>query len=302
MSRDEKSDAILRMQSFIEDHLTRTITMQELARVANYSPWYAARLFKEYTGKSPFDYIRLRRLSAAARNLSTHSGKVIDVAFDFVFDTHEGFSRAFTRQFGISPRKYRADKPPLLMFLPERMKNYYINHTYGEKPMSNSTGSNTVFTQVIERPARKLVLKRGIKATHYFEYCEEVGCEVWEQLGALKDTLHEPMGLWLPDRFRLHGTSSYVQGVEVAVDYTGPIPEGFDIIELPSCLMMVFQGQQFKDEEFEQAITSLWDVIKEYRPETYGFAWDDDAGPRFQLEPVGYRGYIEGRPVKRIDG
>jgi hypothetical protein len=32
--------------------------------------------------------------------------------------------------------------------------------------------------QVVERPERKLILKRGVKAAHYFEYCEEVGCEV----------------------------------------------------------------------------------------------------------------------------
>ena len=35
--------------------------------------------------------------------------------------------------------------------------------------------------QAIDRPARKLILKQGIKATHYFEYCEEVGCDTLEE-------------------------------------------------------------------------------------------------------------------------
>ena len=40
--------------------------------------------------------------------------------------------------------------------------------------------------------------------------------------------------------------------------------------------------------------------MKTYRPETYGFAWADEDGPRFQLRPEGYRGYIEGRLVRAV--
>ena len=54
------------------------------------------------------------------------------------------------------------------------------------------------------------------------------------------------------------GTGEYIQGVEVPVDYVGEIPEGFDIITLPACKMMVFQRPAFEDEHFEQAITNLW--------------------------------------------
>ena len=64
--------------------------------------------------------------------------------------------------------------------------------------------------------------------------------------------------------------------------------------------MMVFQGPPFADADFERAISSLWDVINAYQPQTYGFAWADDDGPRFQLQPEGYRGYIEGRPVRPV--
>jgi hypothetical protein len=81
-------------------------------------------------------------------------------------------------------------------------------------------------------------------------------------------------------------------------DYHGRIPDGFEIVDLPACKMMVFQGPPFEDRDFEHAISSLWDVMNSYRPQTYGFAWADDDGPRFQLRPEGYRGYIEGRPVR----
>ncbi len=73
------------MQEYIETKLREPITMKELADAAGYSPWYAARLFKEATGLTPFDYIRSRRLTKAALTLRDGDERVIDVALDFVF-------------------------------------------------------------------------------------------------------------------------------------------------------------------------------------------------------------------------
>ena len=160
--------------------------------------------------------------------------------------------------------------------------------------------ANTIFVQVVDRPARKLILKRGIKAEDYYAYCEEVGCEIWDVLTGIKDALYEPMGLWLPENLRRPGTSIYAQGVEVAVDYTEPLAAGLEIIDLPACKMMIFQGQPYDDADFELAIGSFWETIKSYNPEIYGFKWSDADAPRFQLEPEGYRGYIEGRPVMAV--
>lgn len=167
--------------------------------------------------------------------------------------------------------------------------------------MSKESNANTVFVQVVDRPARKLILKRGIKATHYFEYCEEVGCDVWEILSGIKEALYEPIGMWLPENLIKPGTSVYAQGVEVPADYDGPVPEGYDMIELKPCKMMVFQGQPYDDEKFEDAIDEIWEAMKSYDPKLYGFEWADEDAPRFQLEPQGYRGYIEARPVKQIE-
>ncbi len=296
--------AVKRMQVYIEAHLSEPITLAGLARAACYSPWHAARLFKEYTRRPPFEYIRQRRLSAAADQLCTAPRKVIDVAFDFVFDSHEGFTRAFTRQFGIPPRQFRRNQPSVVLFMPDRMRSYYPPNPKGPAPMKapkTQPSSQVVFVQVVDRPARKMILKRGKRATHYFEYCEEVGCQVWEQLGQIKAAIHEPMGLWLPKALIRRGTSLYAQGVEVPADYSGPVPEGFDLIDLPPCTLMVFQGPPFDEKNFEQAIASLWDIMKTYQPELYGYEWDDAAAPRFQLEPVGYRGYMEGRPVRPVN-
>jgi len=301
MERRDKVNAVQRMQDYIEEHITEPITLFKLADAAGYSPWHCARIFKELTGKTPFEYIRILRLSRAAVKLREENAKIIDVALDFVFDSHEGFTRAFSKQFGMTPHYYSRNTPPLKLFMPERVRDYYFIKQKGEDNMSEKPNVNTVFVQVIDRPARKLILKRGIKATHYFEYCEEVGCDVWEVLSGIKEALYEPIGMWLPENMRKPGTSVYAQGLEVPSDFQGEIPEGYDIADLPPCKMMVFQGQPFKEENFEEAIDELWEVMKNFNPEIYGFEWADEDGPRFQLAPMGYRGYIEARPVRLIN-
>ena len=289
------------MQDCIEGHITAPITLHMLAQAAGYSPWHAARVFKELTGKTPFEYIRTLRLSRAAVKLRDEDTRIIDVALDFVFESHEGFTRAFSRQFGMSPRYYSKNTPPVKLFMPERIREYYQILQKGEKTMTSKTNVNTVFVQVIDRPARKLILKRGIKAKDYFAYCEELGCDVYEELKGVKDALYEPMGMWLSENLRQPGTSEYAMGVEMPAGYTGKAPEGYEIIKLKPCKMMVFQGPPYDDAKFEEAIGDLWEVMKTYNPELYGFTWADEDGPRFQLEPQGYRGYIEGRPVRQLN-
>ena len=297
----EKINAVQRMQDCIEQHIAEPITLHMLAQSAGYSPWHAARVFKELTGKTPFDYIREMRLSRAAVKLQGGDVKIVDVAFDFVFESHEGFTRAFSRQFGMSPRRFSKNKPPVKLFMPELMRDYYLRLQKGENEMTTKANANTVFVQVIDRPARKLILKRGIKATHYFEYCEEVGCDIWDELCGIKDALYEPMGVWLPKNLVKTGTSVYAMGVEMPEDYSGPVPEEYDIIKLKPCKMMVFQGQPFDDEKYQEAVGDMWELMKKYNPELYGFKWADEDGPRFQLNPQGYRGYIEARPVRQLN-
>jgi AraC-like DNA-binding protein len=294
-------NAVQRMQSYIETHLKEPITLHMLANAAGYSPWHAAKVFKTLTGKSPFEYIRAIRLSRAAVRLRDEGGKIVDVAFDFVFDSHEGFTRAFSRQFGVSPQCFSQNKPPIKLFFPSNVRDTYLALQKGEIKMSESLKTSTIFVQVVDRPARKLIIKRGYKAADYYAYCEEVGCEVWDVLSAVQQALYEPIGMWLPDNLRSRDTSLYAQGVEMPADFAGPVPEGFELIDLPACKMMIFQGQPYDDAHFEEAIGSVWETIKNYNPEIYGFKWAEEDGPRFQLAPQGYRGYIEGRPVRPLN-
>lgn len=301
MNQAEMVKAVHKIQDYIDAHIQEEITLRQLANAAGYSPWHTSRIFKELTGRTPFEYIRALRLTKAALVLRDEERKVVDVALDFVFDSHEGFTRAFSRQFGLSPKKYSRNTPPIQLFLPEKVSSIYRDHRERGDVMMTEKATKTVFVQVIERPARKLLLHRGKKARDYFAYCEEVGCDVWPLLTSVKEALYEPIGLWLPEYLIEEGTSLYVQGVELPVDYANVVPEGYDLIDLPPCTMMVFQGEPYDDEDFQYAIGEVWEHIEKFNPTLYGYQWAPELAPRFQLAPMGYRGYIEARPVTPVN-
>ena len=155
-----------------------------------------------------------------------------------------------------------------------------------------------IFIQVIHKPRRKAVIKRGVRAEDYFSYCDEVGCDVWGLLLSMDSLAGEPVCMWLPARYRAPGTSAYVQGVECACDEESIVPEGFDEIMLPEADYLMFQGEPFEEEQYCDAITAVQRAMERYDPSVIGYAWDD-AQPRIQLEPRGERGYIELRAVRR---
>lgn len=302
MNESDSAYVVQKLQDYIERNIAYPITMKQLSNMAGYSPWYLARVFKEVTGKAPYEYIHSRRLTQAALVLRDQNKKVIDVALDFVFDSQEGFTRAFSREFGISPGRYKAKTPPIKLFLPYKAYDTYrAFHKLNIENERKKDMAKAIFVQIIERPERKCLLKRGIKAQEYFEYCEEVGCDVWSVLSSVKEALYEPIGMWLPKHLLPENTSKYVQGVELPMDYEKEIPEGYELIVLPPCSMMIFQGEPYNDEDFGYEIGEVWKHIETFQPEIYGYQWAPETAPRFQLAPMGYRGYIEARPVEKCN-
>lgn len=287
---DFKAEAVFKMQTFIREHIGEEIGMSALATACGYSPWYSYRLFQQYTGYSPSEYMRRLRLSNSALKLRDGRVKIIDAALDAGYSTPESYQRAFYKEFGLNPKEYALNPVMIPLFYP-------YNVEYQKKEQKTMDKTSYIFITVTEAPARKVLIKRGIKAADYFAYCEEVGCDIWGKLLSIKGISPEPVSMWLPKKYIKPNTSEYVQGVEVAPDYAGEIPEGFDIIDLPAAKYIVFQGEPFEEENFCEAIEAVWDAIKKYNPQNIGFEWDND-NPRIQLEPRGERGYIELVAVK----
>ena len=150
----------------------------------------------------------------------------------------------------------------------------------------------SIFIQVIHKPERKIIVKRGVKATDYFSYCEEVGCDVWGLLISMDSLCGEPVCLWKQGQY-------YMQGVERDVNDASPIPDGLEAVMLPEGDYLMFQGEPFAEENYREAIGALMEGMQRYNPSILGYQWDDTR-PDIQLEPRGERGYIHLRPVKRV--
>lgn len=290
---NEQILAVQRMQDYIAAHLDEQISMTDLSREALFSPWYAYRLFESMTGLTPSCYIRRLRLANAAKRLKNSQVKIVDVAFDLGFESADGFTRAFHREFGILPREFAKNPIPITLFVP-----YGVKYREIIKEKRKMAKVENVFIQLIRKPERLCIIKRGINADEYFSYCNEVGCDVYGKLLSMDSLCGEPVCMWLPQKYKKPGTSTYVMGVEVEKDYKGIIPEGFDTIELPEAEYLMFQGEPFKDEDFEEAIINLQNAIDKYDPSVIGYAWDK-SNPHIQLVPNGERGYIELYPVVR---
>ena len=289
----EKILAVQRMQDYIALHLREDITLADLAREACYSPWYAAKIFREITGHAPADYIRKLRLAKSALRLRDERVRILDAALDMGFQSVDGYQRAFQREFGCNPAQYARNPIPLQLFTPYGAQ---YRQPKEEKIMDNI---RNVFIQLTTRPARKVIIKRGKTAQEYFTYCQEVGCDVWGLLTSMKSLCGEPVCLWLPEQYVRPGTSVYVQGVEVPLDYDGPVPEGFDMIELPQAQYLLFQGEPFREEDFAQAIGEIWQAQERFDPARIGMQWDEE-NPKIQLEPRGERGYVDLKAVKPL--
>lgn len=287
--------AVQRMQDYIEESLDSKITLAGLAKVSLFSPWYSYRIFKEYTSLTPADYVRRLRLSRSAMRLKNGGCHITDAAFELGFGSVDGYIRAFSREFGTTPGEYAKNPVPIALFVPYGAKFRALR-----KDRADMSNIKNVFIQIIRKPAHKVIIKRGVKAAEYFAYCEEVGCDVWGTLLSMDSLCGEPVCLWLPERLRTPGTSEYVQGVEVAEDYTGNIPQGFDIIELPAAEYLMFQGEPFAEEDYCEAIFAVQQAAERYQPAVIGYRRDAE-NPRIQLEPRGERGYIELLPVKKIE-
>jgi AraC-like DNA-binding protein len=100
------SDILEKVLAYVDAHIYEKISLSELSEIARYSPFYFSRLFSEAMGMPITAYIRIRKLQYAIVSL-LEGHKVLDVAFMYAFESHEGFTRAFTQLFGSTPSTAR---------------------------------------------------------------------------------------------------------------------------------------------------------------------------------------------------
>jgi len=96
-----------RVLTFINERISRTVTLPELAREAGLSAAYFSQRFKSSTGTSPHQYLLHLRVCKAKKLLEASESPVIDIAAECGFQTQQHFARIFRRLAMMAPTEYR---------------------------------------------------------------------------------------------------------------------------------------------------------------------------------------------------
>ncbi|MBW7572015.1 AraC family transcriptional regulator [Caproiciproducens faecalis] len=240
---------------YVDEHITDTLSAEQLAARAGFSIWHFCRVFQWSTGYSVMGYVRNRRLAFAACEL--HSGqRILDIALKYGFETHSGFSKAFRRYFGYSPEVYRRHAycgRPVPPSLP-RMKKYLI-------------GGILLEPKFVTLPAIKLAgfaLKttsvggENSKAIPAFwnDYMSDGRMEKLHSENFVKQ--HDEYGACFPENPET-GEFQYVIGVEPKEGAV--IPQNYYICELPCATYAVFSTPPCDAATFVSAIQGVWQYI-----------------------------------------
>jgi AraC-like DNA-binding protein len=97
----------LNLVNYVKDHYHAPLCMADLTGLSGMSESHVLRLFKQYLGCSPFQYISRLRLSEASEALIQTDKSITQIALDLGFNDSNYFTRSFRKQTGISPREYR---------------------------------------------------------------------------------------------------------------------------------------------------------------------------------------------------
>lgn len=116
------SEGIQSAVQYIEDNLTEELRIEDIAARAYVSAFHFQRIFSVLCGFTVGEYIRNRRLTLAAQELSLSDARVIDIAVKYGYDSQDSFSRAFSRFHGISPTAAKEGGARLRSFAPLKIK------------------------------------------------------------------------------------------------------------------------------------------------------------------------------------
>jgi len=101
---------MLRVQTYIDSNLHRTIHIRDLSAVARRSPAHFSRKFKLAVGKSPHAYVVRRRLERACHLMITSAEPLSEIALSVGFSDQAHLCRLFRQAFGQSPASWRRER------------------------------------------------------------------------------------------------------------------------------------------------------------------------------------------------
>ena len=107
-TREDYTTRLRRVLVYIQHNLDEALSLENLARVALFSPFHFHRVFSGMVGESVQRHVRRLRLERAAFCLKHTTEPISRIAFDAGFEAHEAFTRSFRRAFDCTPSDFRA--------------------------------------------------------------------------------------------------------------------------------------------------------------------------------------------------
>jgi len=106
---------------FIHNNYGEEINIADISNQAYLSPSYFAKVFYVLTGFTVGNYINRYRMYRAAKELAESNRQIIEIAFNSGFLSQQSFTKSFSKAYGITPAKFRLQKPAISQFPPENM-------------------------------------------------------------------------------------------------------------------------------------------------------------------------------------
>ncbi|MET3319165.1 UNVERIFIED_ORG: AraC family transcriptional regulator [Peribacillus simplex] len=277
-------ESIQKAINYMEEHLLDDLTIESISRQANASAFHFQRTFTILTDISVGEYVRRRRLTLAAQEISRTNCKIIDLAYKYRYDTPEAFSKAFRRQHGVSPSEARKYIGKLTFY--ERLVIQVI--LKGEIPMKYN---------IIERDSFQLI---GIKREFSLVNGENlIGIpKLWDkvnsdgtddQLGKLNNgQIKGLLGVCVDKRIlEQNETMDYW----IATEYDGQVPEGYSSLTIPASKWVIFEVHGPMPDAIQEVwkrIFSEWFPTSGYEhagtPEMEVYTDDDASNPDYYSE------------------
>lgn len=276
-------ESLQRAIDYTEEHLLDNLATGDIAKQAHVSEFHFQRIFTILTGITLGEYIRRRRLTLAAQELSNTSNRIIDIALKYGYDTPKSFSKAFRRQHGLTPSQARNNSGKLKSY-----NRLTIQVTLkGAEPMKY---------KIIERESFQVV---GIK--------RELSCANGENLTEIPKMWADVHSDGTNDLlFKLNnGVIKGVLGVCVdkrdiqpllmdywiAAEHDGDIPEGLMNLEIPASKWGVFEVHGPMPDAIQKVwkqIYSEWFPSSKYEhagtPDLEVYGSGDPWGPEYYSE------------------
>jgi AraC-like DNA-binding protein len=106
-TKKQIDNRILLAKTYLDDHVSTSVSLTQVAMAAHLSVRQLSQLFKEQLGFTPLNYLREQRMKQALTLLTQSNLPITAIAASVGYQNLSAFSDRFNKHFGRSPRNYR---------------------------------------------------------------------------------------------------------------------------------------------------------------------------------------------------